>query len=292
MADGPEKTTNATHETSHKATRTPMTPRSPKGIDGFQARLIGLFDWLVTNSKYVWMVLVPVLVILVLGLGFQAWMESQSSKRRAALGAIEEAYANEAIESGKKREEIQKKIDEIEAGSNPGTASKPQSVDVQKLIQKSQLEKERDAIRPDHSGSREKFAAFFKEHGNTPEGWLAGVRAANIWLSDRKTAEARPILEHVAKESLSMPWFQFQSRMLLVSLYEDAGEFDAALKELEIVERLAVDDLKPKVKLAKGRIQLLKDSKDEARATLDEIISQHGSTPEAQKARSWLALIN
>jgi predicted negative regulator of RcsB-dependent stress response len=292
MADGQDKTTNATNATPQKATRAPITPRPPKGIDGFQARLIGLFDWLVTNSKYVWMVLIPVLAILVVGLGFQAVMDSQSNKRRAALGAIEEIYANEAIESGKKREEIQKKIDEIEAASNPGTASKPQSIDVQKLIQKSQLEKDRDAIRPDHSGSRDKFAAFFKEHGDTPEGWLAGIRAANIWLADRKTSEAKPIVEQVAKESLSMPWFQFQSRMLLVSLYEDAGEFDAALKELEIVDRLAVEDLKPKVKLAKGRIQLLKDSKDEARATLDEIISQHGSTPEAQKARSWLALIN
>ena len=288
MTSGTGDTTGGTTGKTTKA-----VTRAPKGIDGLQTKLMGLFDWLLTNSKAVALVVLPVLVIALAGVGFKAWMDSQSAKLRAALGAIEELYANEAIESGKKREEIQKKIDEIEAASNPGTPDKPNaSLDVQKLIQKAQLEKDRDAIRPDHAGSREKFAAFFKEHGNTPEGWLAGVRAANIWLSERKTTEAKPILEQVAKESLKMPWFQFQSRMLLVSIYEDAGEFDAALKELDILAPLAVEDLKPKVKLARGRVQLLKDSKDEARATLDEIISQHASSPEAQKARSWLALIN
>ena len=99
-------------------------------------------------------------------------------------------------------------------------------------------------------------------------------------------------MEVVAKESVKVPVFQIQSRMILIGINEDAGNYDAALKDAEYLISMADDELKPKVLLAKGRIQMLKDAKAEAKATLDDLIAKHANSPEAQKARSMLALIN
>jgi len=46
------------------------------------------------------------------------------------------------------------------------------------------------------------------------------------------------------------------------------------------------------VLLARGRIQMLKNARDEAKQTFSMLIENHGASPEAQKARSMQALLN
>jgi len=274
------------------------------GMDGFQARLYGFFDWLALNRAYLLMVLGPVALIAFAGLGWQWFSDYRTNDRRHDLGLIDDTFAKEAEASGKQREALQKQIDALQAEidlagaaatKKPAAAKDapaPVAQDPAKLVRKAQLEKERDDRKPDHTGSRDKFAAFFKSHSGTSEGWMAGMRAAGIYLEDRKVSDARPFVETIAKESLRHPWFQVQSRLILIGMHEDAGEFDAALKEVDVLIGLAPEDMKPKVMLAKGRIQLLKDARTDARNTLDDLIAKHGTTPEAQQARSFLALMN
>lgn len=75
---------------------------------------------------------------------------------------------------------------------------------------------------------------------------------------------------------------------MLIGILEDTGEFDAALKECDILLGLATDDAKPAVLLTKGRLQYFKKSFPEARTALNEIIEKHASSPEATKARSLM----
>jgi|GEM_PF-906347 len=276
-----------------------------KGPDAFQLRLISLFDWGMKNRKMVGLMLLPLVGVVVVGFAWQWYSGYRTDKRLDSLAAVEDVYMQELFDSGKKREEIQKKIDAlpltppVPAAADPKapksadekTAAKP-AENPQIIAQRKLLEVERDGIKPDHSKSLEQFKKYFEGHKGTAEGWLAGMRAVTILIEQQKESEARPIVEAVAKESITAPIFQIQSRMILIGLNEDAGNFDAALKDAEVLIGLADDELKPKVLLAKGRIQLLKEAKADAKATLDDLIVKHANTPEAQKARSMLALIN
>jgi hypothetical protein len=278
-----------------------------KGPDAFQVRLISMFDWGLKNRNMVGLMLLPLVGVVVAGFGWQWYSGYRMDLRLDSLAVVEDVYTQELFEAGKKREEIQKKIDGLAATATPeapkaadAKAGKPGEVSApakpvenpQLAVQRKILEIERDGIKPDHSKSLEQFKKYFEGHKDTAEGWMAGMRAVSILLEQQKEADARPIVESVAKDSITSPIFQIQSRMILIGLNEDAGNFDAALKDAEVLIGLADEELKPKVLLAKGRIQMLKDAKTEAKATLDDLIVKHANTPEAQKARSMLALIN
>ena len=77
--------------------------------------------------------------------------------------------------------------------------------------------------------------------------------------------------------------------LMLVGIMEDAGEFDAAIKECDVLNGLATDEVKPSILLTKGRLQYFKKAYPEARTVLSEIVEKFASSPEATKARSLMA---
>ena len=85
-------------------------------------------------------------------------------------------------------------------------------------------------------------------------------------LEKDKLPEARPILENVLAKSTSSPFYQTQARLALISVLEEQGEYDTALTQLDQLDKVIDKDLKPKVLLAKGRLQLLKNAKADAKA--------------------------
>ena len=268
-----------------------------KAPDFFQVRLMSMFDWVLKNLKLFALMLLPLAFVLLAGFAWQWYSGYQSDKRLDSLAAVEDVFSQELLDSGKRREEIQKKIDALGA-ANPAAPDDKTKKDValaetaQIAAQRKELEVLRDLIKPDHSNSLEVFKKYFEQHSGKSEGWMAGMRAVSILLGMKKEVDARPIVETVAKESIAVPFYQIQSRMILVGLNEDAGNFDEALKDVETLIGLADEELQPKMLFAKGRIQLLKDAKTDAKTTLDELVSKHANSPEAQKARSMLALIN
>lgn len=277
-----------------------LNQKALKGPDQFQEKAIVIFDWILKQKRQLGALVAGVIIVMAVGLGWQAMSTHLASKRLDALGALEAQYDKESEAAQKQREAIQKQIEalaEVPAAKDAAgkEIKKPEAKpaeDPAVAAKKKALEKQRDDLKPDHTVSLEKYRAFATEHAGKTEGWFAGIRAAGILMEQKKEAEARPLVEKVAQESLNDKFYQVQSRLFLVGLKEDAGEYDAALKDLDVLSGLVDDEFKPKVLLAKGRIQYFKDAKPEAKTTLSELVEKHSSSPEAQKARGILGLIN
>ena len=147
-------------------------------------------------------------------------------------------------------------------------------------------------IKADHTKSIGLFAEYFKKHEATPEGWMAGMTNARLLTEQEKVAEAKPVLENVVKLSKESNFYQTQSRLALIGVLEELSDFDGALAQVDALDKTVDADLKPKILLAKGRLQMLKNSNADAKATFNTLIETHGTSPEAQKARSIQSLLN
>ena len=118
------------------------------------------------------------------------------------------------------------------------------------------------------------------------------MTAARLYVDDEKFQEARPLLETVLNKSVKAPFYQVQARLAIIGLLEELGDFDKALEETAALETRAEKELLPKVLLTRGRLQMLKNAKEDAKATFAKLIETHGATAEAQKARSIQSLLN
>jgi predicted negative regulator of RcsB-dependent stress response len=118
------------------------------------------------------------------------------------------------------------------------------------------------------------------------------MTAAKLYIDSEKYQEAKPLLEEVLAKSKAAPFYQVQARFALVGVAEELGDFDRALEETLALEKLVDKEMLPKVLLTRGRLQMLKNAKDDAKATFAQLIEAHGTTPEAQKARSIQGLLN
>jgi predicted negative regulator of RcsB-dependent stress response len=257
-------------------------------------------DWAVKHWRPLALGVVPVLVVLA---GYFVWRkveQSQRGSRLEALGKVQVVFEDEERKANDQREAIQKQIEDLDkklapppAATKPGeTAPPPAQPDPKLAADKAALEKQAEGIKANHAESLKQFQDFYKKNEKTPEGWLAGMTAAKLLIDDQKITEAQPILESVVDASKAYPLYQTQGRLALSGVYEEQGNYDKALAELDVLEKSVSADVLPKVLLARGRIQLLKSQKAEAKATFDGLIEKHGASPEAQKARSLQALLN
>lgn len=271
-----------------------------KAQDPIQARLTLLLDWMLKNAN----VFFGAFAVLVLGAGaYYGWTvyrESGRSERVEALGQVYVVFDSEQRQAAEARDLLVKKIEAIDAkavapAAKPGEPSQPAAaLDAASLAEKASLQAQADAIKPDHQGSRAQFEAFAKDqkYADTPEGWHAGMTAAKLYMDDEKFAEARPLLESVLARSKDSPFYQVQARLAFVGLLEETGDFDKALEETGTLEKIVDKELLPRVLLTRGRLQMLKNAKEDAKTTFAHLIETHGTTPEAQKARSIQGLLN
>jgi predicted negative regulator of RcsB-dependent stress response len=280
-----------------------------KEPDRLQVQLTQLLAWIIKNARaLVLFVGLPVAAVVGLVFGWQAYQGQKKHGRETELGGVQVVYEAENKTATDKRQELQTKIADLDAkiqkASAPAPAAAPKegepaaapapaaAPDPKLLADKAALEKERDAVKADHTESAKQFMAFYEKYPTTPEGWVAGMTAARIAMEKEKYADARPTLEAILAQSKAYPFYQVQTRLVLMGLLEELGDYDKALAETEALEKAVDTELKPRVLLARGRIQLLKNAKDDAKKTFGTLIETHGSTPEAQKARSLQALIN
>jgi predicted negative regulator of RcsB-dependent stress response len=262
--------------------------QSLKRPDTFQDSLLKALDFLTKNKSKVAMYLTPVLVVGALGYGFYSWRNHKAAARRAELAKISSIETDELMSVGKRRDEIQKQIDALRA-SKSGSDPKKSDLAPETLAKITLLESQMSDVKPDSQKSSAAYKAFYENNKDNTEGWMAGLSFAAKLLQDDKAADARPVVEAIAKASGSHKFYQLTARFMLIGILEDAGDFDTAVKECDALTAIASDDAKPAVLLAKGRILYFKKSFADARVSLNELVEKHGSSPEASKARGLLA---
>lgn len=276
--------------------------KSLKGPDAFQEQVLNGLAWANRNIKILAIGISPLALAVVGYLGWNYASGLRKDARLEDLGKAQVVYDLELRKAAEERQQIQKLIEAIETkisaqkapdGKDPAAASDQAAADVAKLqAEKSVLEAKAAKIKGNHSESLNKFKEFYKKHADDAEGWMAGLTAARILLDDDKPQDARPLLESLVKDAAKNPFVLSQARVSLLGVLEELGDFDRALAELAALDKDVDPELRPKLLLAKGRLLMLKNDKEQAKATFNSLIEAHATSPEAQKARSIQALLN
>ncbi len=266
-----------------------------KGPDQFQVQVMTWMDWATKNVKLLGFVVAPLAIIAIGWFSYQYASNKARDSRLVELGKAEIVYEGEQRKANDARQVILKKAEALTPpapAKAAGDKSPPPAADPKIAAEKAELSKQAEAIKADHKDSTGEFLAFYKKYENTPEGWMSGMTAARLLLEQDKLTEARPILENVLAKSKDSTFYQTQARLALIGVLEEQGEYDRGLTELDALDKVIDKELKPKVLLARGRLQMLKNAKADAKATFNTLIENHGQSPEAQKARSIEALLN
>jgi len=276
--------------------------KEAKRPDALQVQLSAILNWILENVRYAVYAVVPVVVGMGGFYGFRYFQDQKKNARLEELGKVQVVYENEQRKASDARQAINTKIEALESKAAPkpdnaavgGEAAKAKDP---KIVQEQEaLRKELALVRADHSESLGKYIEFGKKYADVPEGWLSGMMAAQIYADEGKTAQARQALEGVLSKSGDQAFYQTQGRLFLVGLLEDAGEWDKALLELDALDKtldkLNESEFKATALLARGRIQLFKDAKEDAKKTFASLLEKHSGSPEAQKARAYQSLLN
>lgn len=265
--------------------------RQLKGPDAFQAKMLSILDSLLKRKSLLVAAIVGVFVVVAVSWGVGHFASRKDLGRKEDLTKIDAVYTAELESVSKEREALQKQVIDLRAKvpTNPKEV-KPEHAKIEAEIKS--LEDKMSGLTGNHADSLAQYKAFYEKYPDAPEGWAAGMRYVASLLEKDQLAEARPVLENILAKSRDSIVYQVQSGMALVGVLEDSGEFDAALEKAEALLKVAPDALKPKILLAKSRLQIQKNAKDAAASTLDGLIKDHGATPEADQARGMKALIN
>ncbi len=238
-----------------------------KGPDAFQVRLFGVMNWFLANKRQIGLMLLPVAIVAAGGFIWQAVSGKLKDGRLKELARIEDKYSAET-------ESAFKKADAAAKASGK--------------------------VKPDHSASLADYTEYAKKNPGSEEGWLAGLRAANITLDKDEPSQADldsalKLVEPVIAKSIASPFHQTTARLLAMAILEDLKRYDDAIAQAKILIETVSDDLKSRVLLNKARVEISratasakKEDKEEARNTLNAIIEKHSSSEEAGKARAML----
>jgi predicted negative regulator of RcsB-dependent stress response len=259
-----------------------------KRPDSFQDHILKALMYVKGNKQRSFMLVSPIIAAAALGYAIFSWSSHQSSNRRGELARIAAMQAEAQFTVSKERDELQKKIDTLRTTA-PGKDGKKTEISAENLAASTNLELQIADLKPDTSKSTAEYKKFYDANLTNQEGWMAGLTWAGQQLEDGKDADARPVVEAISKASTSSNFYQMSSRMMLIGILEDASEYDAAIKECDILISLSTDEAKPVAMLAKGRSQYFKKSFPEARIVLNELIEKFATSAEATTARSLIA---
>ena len=275
--------------------------KSLKAPDPFQVKLLAGLEWTTRNLRLITIVAAPVGLVVAGFFLFQFVQGKRKDSRLQELAAAQIAYDTEARKVADQRREWAKRVEAIDQElGKPVAAGKDQPAptaapDPKLAAEKAELEKKAEAIRPDHGASAQLFTAYFKKYEAYPEGWSAGTQAATIAIEAQQFEVAKGLLGEVLAQSTASSFHQTQARVALVGVLEELGDFDGELGELSTLEKALAQtkgaDLLPKLQLARGRAQILKGAKAEAKTTLTTLLDTYGTSQEAQTARALLATL-
>ena len=259
-----------------------------KRPDNFQDNILRAIAYVKENKQRAFMIMSPLLAVCIVGYAVFSWSSRQAANRRGEVSKIGAVQAKEVASLDKARADLQKQIDDLRA-TKPSADGKKTELSAEDLVTVTKLELQISTLKPDKSKSTAEYKKFYDANTLNQEGWMAGLSWAGVQLEEGKAADARTVAEAISKASTSNNFYQTVSRMMLIGIMEDASEFDAAIKESDVIISLASDETKPMALLAKGRLQYFKKSFPEARLALKELIEKFATSSEASTARSLIA---
>ncbi len=259
-----------------------------KAPDKFQVSVAKGFTW--TREHSVVVAGIAGALVAIFG-GWALWknyQDSQTIERQAALAVIDVEFDKETEAAEKSREVFRRELELLSLAADPAAKEKSPAADTSK---RDALETKIRSIKADHSATASKYADFAAKHAGTPEGWVASMRAASVKITGRQWDEAATLLKSVLDQSSGHEFFQTHARASYVAVLEEQGKLTEALAEAEQLLKISNEQTKPAALLLQGRLQLANKQLDQAKKTLDELIEKHGSTQEADKARTMRAIM-
>lgn len=263
-----------------------------KGPDAFQAKIIEFLTKITQNPKPLLVGLGLLLAAIIVGYGFSLFIGKKQETRRIELSKIDMVFDEEIKAISKQREDLEKKKLELQTaaapGANPAAAAGAETPEIKAIDE--QIEK----LKPDHKKSTALYKDFYDKNPATAEGMLAGVRyAAYVANEDKNLDEAQKVLEPIVSNSQKQKQtvLETQASMLLISILEDKGEFDKALATTESLLKDSLPELKPAVLLSKAQILFMKKDYANTQTTLNQLLSEHANSMEAERAKNLLALV-
>lgn len=261
--------------------------------DAFQTKALTGFDY-VEKNKNIFIAGGVLLLLVILGIWGVTWyQDSARLSDLQGLATVDEIYTSETKTITDAQEKLREEIAEIrgETGEQPGS-EKPKTLSAEDKKKIADLEKKIEDMEPDHSKSAAAYLEFYKKNKNIPEGYIAALRYSSWEVSQKRPATAKKILTEMLASPSLLPLHQVLGRSMLVAIMEDEGDTDGALQNLEKMLADATAEFKPKLLLTKTRILLEAKRQKEAEETLNGLIKEHGTSPEADKARGMKALLN
>ncbi len=261
-----------------------MDKKSEKQLkrpDAFQTSIFKAAKWFKSSRQQVLLVLIPMVSLILLAGGWQYYRYLDTQKRRAQLAKIHNVVSEEEKTFNKKQADLREEIRKLEAELPKDAAKdapnpKKASIDAKK--------KEMEGVTLNHDKSLALYLEFFQANQKNAEGWRAGVAVANDYIAKKMLNEAVPILESILVNSLGTDFYQVQVRFMYIAVLDDLKKYQEAFAESEKLLALAPEDLQPKILLFQARLQKSLGKKEDAIKTLDLVIKNHASTPEAREA--------
>ncbi|MFK7826834.1 MAG: hypothetical protein AB8G05_22010 [Oligoflexales bacterium] len=259
-----------------------------KAPDEFQKKAFVFADWCAANQVQIVVGLVSVLLLVAANLSWKFYQAKQGEGRREELAVIDEAFNKELEEAGKESQSLQTELAGIDSKLKELAKSNTDTPESSELAEKkAELQKRIEAIKPKHEKTAKDYLGYFQKYAKAPEGLRAGLAALNIMVEKETFKEATELAKDLlAQADSELDFYQFQVRFLYLSLLEEQGLYIEALAETEKLMTHANDDEMPKVLFAKARLEMLAEKKSAATSTLDKLINEHNSSPEAQKAKA------
>ncbi|MBP6218843.1 MAG: hypothetical protein KA436_09670 [Oligoflexales bacterium] len=273
------------------------TLRQIKRIDLFQERFFASVQWVNSHARQIVWGTLPVLVLATAGISWNFYNKVQIEKRQDEVSLIDEDFSKEETSSSEKRNVILGDLEQLEkkkeAGKEAGKdkeSAKPEDPALVASI--AQKRKELALVKPDHSKTLARYLAFYEKSPSTLEGWRSALSATRILAEENKLEDAVKLLEKILPQASKsdLGFYNTQVRLFYIALLEGAEHYDKALGELEGLLKTQDSENKPKLLLIQGRLLALLGRKDESNKTFETILSEHNSSPEARKARAYLAL--
>lgn len=259
-----------------------------KAPDEFQKKAFVFADWCAANQVQIVIGLSAIFIGVAANLSWKFYQNEQGEKRREEIAVIDRAFNKELEAVATQTQSLQTELTAIDnqikelATSNADTPESSQLAD-----KKAEIQKRIENIKPKHDETAEKYLTFYRKYNKTPEGLRAGLAALNTMIQKESFKEATDLAKDVLTNAdAELSFYQFQVRLVYVSLLEEQGLYNEALEETEKLKGHASEEEMPKVLMAKARLEILAQKKAEAQSTLEQLINEHNSSPEAQKAKA------
>ncbi len=255
--------------------------------DAFQVQAYSVMDRLARNPKPLLAVGGVLLALLVGGYAIKFLKESKDEKLQKAISEVDHVYDAEMKKFSEQRDVLEKQREALALKQPAAAEGQPPAETPEIKALNDQIKK----LKPLHAESAAKYLEFYKANPKAAEGLAAGLKHAAFVANSGDLDAARTELNAIVADSKNEKIIYSQSLLLLISVEIDKADFDAAVKHSDELIAAVGQELQPKALLTKGQALFLKKDFPTAKTILEKLVNDHGTSPEAERARGLLALI-